>query len=87
MGARKSPHAARGMRAFSPAEECGRQDALRLRLLLEVFLLWVALVRERLPELPDLPRRVVRLAFLPPIARELSRLPRAPTCDFPSFSC
>jgi hypothetical protein len=32
-------------------------------------------------------RLVVRLAFLPPIARELSRLPRAPTRDLPSRSC
>ena len=31
--------------------------------------------------------RVVPVAFLPSMARELSRLPRAPTCDLPSFSC
>ena len=33
------------------------------------------------------PRTVVPLAFLPPIARVDSRLPRAPTCDLPSRSC
>ena len=31
--------------------------------------------------------RVVFVAFLPPIARELSRFPRAPTRDLPSRSC
>jgi hypothetical protein len=33
------------------------------------------------------PPAVVRLTFLPPIARVDSRLPRAPTCDLPSRSC
>src|SRR5438309_7773036 len=32
-------------------------------------------------------RPVVRVAFSPPIARLLSRRPRAPTCDLPSRSC
>ena len=31
--------------------------------------------------------RVVLAAFLPPMARVLSRLPRAPTRDLPSRSC
>src|ERR1700733_10651163 len=33
------------------------------------------------------PRAVVRVAFLPPVARLLSRRPRAPTRDLPSRSC
>src|ERR1700722_19142658 len=34
-----------------------------------------------------LPRAVLLVAFLPPIARLLSRRPRVPTCDLPSRSC
>jgi hypothetical protein len=33
------------------------------------------------------PRAVLRVAFLPPMARLDSRRPRAPTCDLPSRSC
>ena len=33
------------------------------------------------------PHAVVRVAFLPPMARLLSRRLRAPTCDLPSRSC
>ena len=35
----------------------------------------------------DFVRLVLRVAFSPPMARELSRRPRAPTRDLPSFSC
>jgi hypothetical protein len=60
---------------------------LGLRLRTEELLERRAVLRILLPVVLRLLCRVVLRAFLPPIARELSRRPRAPTRDLPSRSC